>query len=262
MAQILTTAGSNASKLRATRADRMGRTLGLDEPRLSPARDDLPMVANARLRGRGNDRAMRFLREFGNDVLDARIRAGVSQDDLGRRLGTSGDKVGRIEHARLPTLSFLEASELAAVLGLDLVARTYPNGAVLRDAGQARKLAGLLAHVGPPLTYRTEVPLPRLPDQPVDLRGWDAVLYGHARRTAVELEARFTDAQAMTRRHNLKRRDDPVDRFLLVVGDTRHNRQVIREYPELFAELPCLRTATVLRLLAAGEHPPTGLILF
>lgn len=204
---------------------------------------------------------MRFLREFGAEVLEARVRAGVSQDELGRRLAMSGDKVGRIEHAALLTLSFVDASELAALLGLDLSVRTYPNGAVLRDAGQARRLAGLLAHVAPPLRYRTDVPLPRQPDQPIDLRGWDAVLYGHGRRTGVELEVRLTDVQALTRRHNLKRRDDPVDRFLLVVADTRHNRHVLRKYAELFADLPRLRTATVRRRLAAGEHPPTGLVV-
>lgn len=220
-----------------------------------------PMVANSRLRARGTDRAMRFLREFGGEALDARIRAAVSQDDLGRRLGWSGDKVGRIERARLTSLSIGDASELAAVLGLDLVARTFPNGTGLRDAGQARRLAGLLAHVGPRMTCRTDVPLPRQPGQPLELRAWDAMLYAEGMRTGLELEARLTDIQAMTRRHNLKQRDDPVDRFLLVIADTRHNRLVLREYGELFADLPRLRTANVVRSLEAGRHPPTGHIL-
>jgi hypothetical protein len=105
------------------------------------------------------------------------------------------------------------------------------------------------------------VALPRQPDQPIDLRGWDAVLFGDGRRTGVELEARLTDVQALTRRHNLKRRDDPVDHFLLVVADSRHNRRVLREYAELFADLPHLRTAMVRKQLAAGQHPPTGLVI-
>lgn len=204
---------------------------------------------------------MKILREFASEVLDARIRAGISQEELGRRLGMSGDKVGKIERAKLLTLSILDGAQMAAVLGLDLSARTYPNGATVRDAGQAKRLGILLSNVGAPLAFRTDVPLPRNPNEPIDLRGWDAILYGHLLRTAIEFEARLTDVQAMTRRHNLKRRDDPVDNFLLVVANTRHNRGVLRTYADLFADLPRLRTPNVLKLLRAGEHPPTGVVL-
>ncbi|MEO6349652.1 MAG: hypothetical protein ABIP53_03285 [Candidatus Limnocylindrales bacterium] len=68
--------------------------------------------------------------------------------------------------------------------------------------------------------------------------------------------------QATTRRHNEKRRDDPIDHFLLVVADTRHNRRVMAEFASLLGDLPRLRTATVLQLLQDGKHPPTGWILF
>ncbi len=218
------------------------------------------MSANERLRTRGQQRATRILAEFALEFRHARIRAGISQQELGRRLGMSADKVWKIEHERQPSLSITDACAMGALLGLDVAARLYPNGASVRDAGQARRLVRLLGNVGPPLTYRTDVPLPRRDDVP-DLRAWDAVIFGSGDRTAVELESRLTDMQATTRRHNLKRRDDPIEHFLLVVADTRHNRRVLAEFADLLADLPRLRTATVLKMLRGGQHPPSGLVL-
>lgn len=219
------------------------------------------MAANDRLRSRGTRRGNEILNDFGNEAREARVGAGISQEELGRRLGMSGDKVWKIEHAKLLTLSFLDGAEMAAVLGFDLSAKLYPSGAKIRDEGQAKRLITLLANVGPPLRYRTDVGLPQADGAPTDLRGWDAVLYGHGERTCVEYEVRLHDVQATIRRHNLKRRDDPPDHFLMVVADTRHNRQVLRTYADLFADQPRLRTSNVLKLLRTGQHPPTGLIL-
>ena len=218
------------------------------------------MTANERLRTRGTRRAERILSEFALEIHDARVRAGLSQEEVGRRVGVSGDKVWKIEHQRLPSLSIRDACEIGAVLGLDFAARLYPNGALVRDAGQARRLLRLLTAVGKPLSYRTDVVLPSQGDR-LELRAWDAVIYGLGERTGIELEARLGDMQATARRHNLKRRDDPVDHFLFAVADTRHNRRVLGEFALLLSDLPRLRTATVLRLLRGGRHPPSGLIL-
>jgi transcriptional regulator with XRE-family HTH domain len=219
------------------------------------------MAANDRLRGRGTRRGNDILVRFGNELREARISAGISQEELGRRLGMSGDKVWKIEHAKLNTLSILDAAEMAAVLGLDLSAKLFPSGVKVRDEGQARRIVRLLESVSSPLRYRTDVGLPQAAGGPTDLRGWDVVLYGHGVRTCIEYEVRLHDVQATIRRHNLKRRDDPSDQFLMVVADSRHNREVVRTYADLFADLPRLRTANVLKTLRAGQHPPTGLIL-
>jgi len=96
----------------------------------------------------------------------------------------------------------------------------------------------VLSNVEAPLSHRTDVPLPRLDDR-VELRAWDAVIYGHHERTAVELESRLGDVQDMTR---------------------RHNRRVVAEYGDLLSGLPKLRTATVFATLRAGLHPATGLM--
>jgi len=87
------------------------------------------------------------------------------------------------------------------------------------------------------------------------------MIYGHGERTGVEFERRLYDIQAQLRRYNLKRRDDPVGHFLLVIANTRANRRVANEFSDLLTDLPRHRTATILGMLRAGQHPPTGLIL-
>jgi hypothetical protein len=94
----------------------------------------------------------------------------------------------------------------------------------------------------------------------MELRGWDALLLGHGKRTAVELEMRLRDAQATIRRQGMKRRDDPVDGFLLVLADTRTNRRVYAENADLWPDLPRLRSSRVLAAVEAGDHPPSGIV--
>jgi len=171
----------------------------------------------------------------------------------------SRPRLTRIEAGAVHTLGVLELARIASVLGLDSVVRLYPGGTPLRDAGQARRLARLLHHVRKPLTYRVEVALPGGVDQR-DQRAWDAVLFGSGQRTAIELETHLRDVQAVRRRHELKRRDDPADHFLLLMADTRHNRRVVAEFAELFSDLPRLRPTAVDAALEAGRHPPTGLL--
>src|SRR4051812_44124734 len=218
------------------------------------------MSANDRLRTRGSHRARKILAELASEMRDARLTLGISQAALGGRVGMSGDKIWQIENQRLPSLSIGDACEIGAVLGLDFSARLFPNGTPVRDAAQARRLLRLLGNVARPLSYATDVPLPAI-DGRRELRAWDAVVSGAGERTAIELESRVWDVQATTRRHHLKRRDDPVEHFVMAVADTRHNRRVIGEFEDLLADLPRLRTATVIGCLRAGRHPPTGLIL-
>ena len=156
------------------------------------------MATQERLRSRGTARGRRTLADLAGNIRAARLAAGLSQAEAGRRAGLSGDKVWKIEHERLPTLSILEACVLGAVLGLDFSGRSFPNGAPIRDAGQAPRLAALLAEVRSPLTYRTDMPLPKRDDAP-ELRAWDAIVSGFGERTAIELESRVTDMQATTR---------------------------------------------------------------
>ena len=184
----------------------------------------------------------------------------MSQSILGNAVGLSQPQISRIERAQLRNLSVLDASRTASVLGLDLFVRVYPGGAPLRDAAHAVRLRRFMSHVGPPLRYRLDVPLPQRPDQPPELRAWDAVISGHGKRTAIELEIRLRDAQATIRRHGMKRRDDPVDGFLLVLADTRTNRRIYAENADLWPDVPRLSTSPVLAAVQAGDHPPSGIV--
>ena len=160
----------------------------------------------------------------------------------------------------MPNLSIVEASRIAGILGLDLSVRLYPGQGPLRDEAHSSRLSRVLEHVRPPFRYRTEVPLPAQPLHS-ELRAWDAMITGAGRRTAVELEMRLRDGQALERRVALKRRDDPTDEFVLIVADTHGNRRVLASSPGLFADLPRLGPSRVTAALEAGRHPPTSLIV-
>jgi len=213
-----------------------------------------------RVLSRGTRRSERILQAIADEFLDRRLAAGLSQAAIATACGISRSVYSRLETAKRRNLSIEEAAKVASVLGLDLSVRLYPGGEPLRDAAQHAKLTRIVAAVRPPLAVRLEVPLPASLDR-AEQRSWDAVLFGRHARTAIEVEMRIRDAQALERRIALKRRDDPTDAFLLIVADTRSNRRVFAASPGLFADLPRLRFRHVIAALTAGEHPPTGLIL-
>jgi transcriptional regulator with XRE-family HTH domain len=219
------------------------------------------MTATNRSYARGTRRGERALQAIADEFRENRVGAGLSQQRIAAAGRMSRSRYTRIELAHVRQLSIVDAAQLASVLGLDLSVRLYPAGDPLRDAAQARRLGLLLSHVAQPLEFRTDVPLPQRPDHPMELRAWDAVLWDRSGRTAVEVEMRIRDLQATTRRHAMKLRGDPVESFLLAVADTRSNRRVLAEHGDLLPELPRLRTSRVLRLLAAGTRPPTGIVL-
>ena len=184
----------------------------------------------------------------------------MSQRVVAGTCGISRSRYTRIERGTVWTLNIVELARLASTLGLDSSVRLYPGGAPVRDGGHARRLQAVLSLAKRPLRFRIEVPLPASAGI-TERRAWDAVIFGHNERTAIELEMRLQDVQAMRRRHGLKRRDDPTERFLLLIADTRHNRRVIAEFADLFEDLPRLRPGVVRAALEAGRHPPSGLLL-
>lgn len=208
---------------------------------------------------RATFRAGRDLREIGSEFRERRLELGLSQLYVATACRTSRPRYTRIEAGRVLTLSVPEIHRIAGVLGLDAAIRLYPGGLPLRDGGQVRRLHRLLELASPPLSHRTEVPVRA--EGGGGLKAWDAMLFGHDKRTAIELEMRLHDIQAGERRLALKRRDDPVDHVLLVIADTKHNRRVLAEIPA-FADLPRLPRRDVVAALRGGEHPGTGMILF
>ena len=218
------------------------------------------MGATERAYDRGTRQGGRWLRIMGEEFRTVRLSLGLAQRHVAESAHISQSVYGRIERGVLPHLSILLAARIATVLGLELSARVYPGGSPIRDTAHAERLSRLLAHVGSPLTYRTDVPLPPTTEHP-EHRAWDAVLRAGGERTAVELEMRLYDVQAQTRRLHLKERDDRPDHLLLVLADTGANRRALDGFEILLSDLPRLRTANVLRTLRTGHHPPTGRIL-
>lgn len=95
-----------------------------------------------------------------------------------------------------------------------------------------------------------------------DQRAIDAVAFVGVARIGFELETRLADAQATTRRAALKQRDAGLDRMILVLADTRANRDALAvATPTLRAAFP-LQSRTVLTAIRADQLPgANGIIL-
>jgi transcriptional regulator with XRE-family HTH domain len=184
----------------------------------------------------------------------ARTGAGLSQAEIGRAIGVSHARIGRLERGDVsyPDLGLLGA--YCAVLGLDLSIRAYPAGDPIRDQAQLALLERFRRRLHPTLRWRTEVPLPI----DGDLRAWDAEIRGRQAepwRARVEAETRLNDGQALERRLALKLRDDPDGHLILLVSDTRSNRAALRSLGVGLRERLPLGTRHVLAALAAGQDP-------
>lgn len=163
----------------------------------------------------------------------------------------SRSKVSRLERDRAPDASVRTLVLLFALLGHTLAVRAFPQGSPVRDAGHIRLLKRLLALLPASIRVRLEVPLRRIGD----LRAWDAELRGDDRACMVEAETVLADLQALDRRIALKMKDDDVTVVILLVADTRRNREALRAGEDLLGSRFPLATKEVLRELRAGRVP-------
>lgn len=196
-----------------------------------------------------NRRADRALATLAGEWRALRESAGLSQAGVAAAAGVSRRTYGRIEHGPRD-IGVRRAVAISAVLGADLVVRLYPAGPPIRDAGHVALLARFEKRLSATCTIRHETPI----SSPGDQRAWDRRLDGPV-SIGVEAETRLRDIQALERSLNLKLRDSGVARIVLVVGATRHNREVLQAaLLALRATLP-LSTAEVLRALGEGRDP-------
>jgi transcriptional regulator with XRE-family HTH domain len=165
-----------------------------------------------------------MLVELGRELRMARLGAGLRQVDVARAAGTSRSWISQLERGRVDEVGFRLLTVILAVVGLELRARAYPGSDPLRDAPQRAVLARMMRLLPDGALLRTEVPLPLAGDQ----RAWDAMTRLWGLRVGIEVETRVTDWQPKERQLMLKRRDGAVDRMILVLADTRHNRAVMR----------------------------------
>jgi transcriptional regulator with XRE-family HTH domain len=207
---------------------------------------------------RGTRRGRRFLIEIGQELRERRLQLGLSQAAVADALGISRAQVSRIERAALPSLSLVTAARLASLLGLELAVRLFPGGPPLRDAGHAALLARFSGRISATFRWRIEVPLPI----PGDQRAFDGLLTKPGLSIAVEAEMRPRDLQALQRRMELKKRDGAADRLILLVPDTRSNRDAIRAAGASLAGAFPAGTRQVMSALAAGRDPGSdGLVV-
>ena len=165
---------------------------------------------------------------------------------MAQAAGLNQSRVSRTErNARLPA-RVDELTAHCAALGLSLSVRVYPEASPVRDIGQLRLLERFRARLPAGVGWRTEVPV----GGTGDLRAWDARLDLPA-TVGVDAETRLTDIQALQRRCETKWRDSRVDRVVLLVASTRHNRLVLAEHREaLRSTFP----ADTVEVMAALRH--------
>ncbi len=194
---------------------------------------------------------MHTLESLGREIRQARLDVDLSQAVASAAVGKSASSWSRIERGAAPKLPLADLVLAAAVVGLDLSVRAYPAGSPLRDQAHLELLERLRIHLAHEVGWATEVPLPNAGDK----RAWDAMIRVAAIRIGVEAETRARDAQALQRRLSLKRRDGGVDHVILLLADTRHNREFVRAAGAGFgADFP-VPGAMALQQLAAGEDP-------
>lgn len=184
-------------------------------------------------------------------MRSARHQAGLSQLSVAAGIGISRSQYSRIERGRTPDLTIDMAARVFAVLGQTLHVQAFPAGDPLRDAAQLALLERLRASLHRSFRWLTEVPLPI----PGDLRAWDATVSSAVVRIGVEGETRLRDLQAVERRVALKQRDGGMDRVILLVANTRHNREVVRLHGEVLSGRFPIPGPRALELLRAGLDP-------
>jgi transcriptional regulator with XRE-family HTH domain len=198
------------------------------------------------------DRRARYqLQSLVADLRTARLAAGLSQAVIARAIGVSRTNVTRWEQGHLrPALTDL--ARWAAAVGLETPFRGLPGPSPVRDAGQLRTLARAGNRIGPGWSWRTEVPVAA---DARDRRAVDAVIRRGNVAIGLEVITRLVDVQAQVRRALLKQEALHLDRMVLVLSDTRHNRAALREgAPSLVPAFP-MSSRQVLHALHAGCLP-------
>ena len=200
------------------------------------------------------DRGARRGRFLENRTVDglvtARHASAISQRELGRQLGVSHSRVGRVLRGEPGTLTIELAARMASVLGLELNVSLHPNGDPVRDKGHLALLERFRGRLPSSIRWRTEVPIPIEGDR----RSADAVIGSIGWAAMVEAETRIDDVQALARKINLKQRDIGLPRVILVVADTRHNRTVVANVDALRERFP-ISTRACLAALSLGRDP-------
>ena len=207
---------------------------------------------------RGDRRGRRLLIELGDELRDARLRTGLSQERIAGAAGWTQHRLSEAERGRLVRATVLDVARLASVVGLDLVVRCYPSdrGAV-RDVAQVAVLSALRTRIGSAWEWRYEVPVGEPPDQ----RSFDAVMTCRELTIGVEIETRLRDIQATLRQLHRKQQDADVLRMVLVVPETTRNREAIASARDVLSSAFPVPSRSAVAALARGHDPGGNALL-
>lgn len=196
--------------------------------------------------------------QIGRELRIARIATGKRLVDVAPVAKTSASQLSRIEHGKVPSVSYLLLGRVGAVVGLKLSIRAFPGRRRLLDGPQLELFHRLRSRSHGSTRWETEVPVPI----PGDLRAADARATLPGCSIVFELVTRLSDFQAQSRAALLKQRDFKADRLVLVLFGSTANRAALREAGDTARASFPLRTREVLRALAAGQDPgANGIVL-
>ena len=207
------------------------------------------MPAVERVVDRGVERARRAIIELGRELRAARITRALSQAVVARAAGISQSMLSEIERGLHLRVDAMTLYRVAAVVGLDLSFRAYPGGSPIRDKAHTELLERFRNAISALWSWAVEVPLPMRGDG----RAWDRTIRNGEVVIGVEGETRLTDAQELTRRLLLKKRDGGIDRIVLVMPNSAWCRQFSAR-PELVATFP-VPSRVALAALREGRDP-------
>ena len=215
------------------------------------------MATRETRRYRADRTARQVLARLLNELRTTRTMSNISLRSIAAELGWSHARYSRFERGGTAT-TITDLAQAGAALGLELAAGFHPSGEPIRDAGQqalGRRFRALLA---PAWRVTAEVLLP----SPGDRRSWDLFLRLDSQRVGVELETRVRDVQQTARKVRQRERDGGVDRILIVLSASAHNRRVLPELVEALGSEFTTSPRVILRALREGRPiPGSGLIL-
>jgi transcriptional regulator with XRE-family HTH domain len=217
------------------------------------------MANRIRIVEQAQRRATRQRLELGIDLREARLAAGLRQRDVGKALGWSHSRVGRIERGLSQRVTFEDLALVAACVGLSFNGRFFPAAGRLRDIGQLSMINRYRELVAPGRWLASlEAPV----GLPGDQRAFDLLLVRGSLRVMHEFITRLRDVQAQVRRLTVKQADAGEARLVLVIAATHANRRAVAEAGGALLDSFPLSTKAVLRALRAGIDPGGNGIVF
>ncbi len=193
------------------------------------------------------------------ELAASRRAAGISQGQLAVALGWSQSEYSRFERAtRLDSTSIVDVAAAAAVLGFKLSGGLHLSGSPVRDAGHQALIERFVRELSSAWRVAREVPLPL----PGDRRSWDLLLRLERQRVGVEAETRIRDVQRLVRHIRERERDGGTDAIVLVLSDSRINRELVRELRAALGPEYATPPRQLMRKLRVGQPlPGSGVVL-